>query len=67
VWWFVIGVVGSSITTNRWLLDTAVFTHLTPVPAGSIDWMPVLVMTGIGVVGALAGMVAFSHRDLAAA
>ena len=35
LWSFLIEIIGSGITSNHWLLDTAVLTHLGPVPATS--------------------------------
>jgi len=55
LWSFLVEIVGASITRNHWLLDTAVLTHLGPVPATGLRWT------------AIAGLAAFSRRDVAAA
>jgi polyether ionophore transport system permease protein len=67
LWSFVVQIVGSTITTNRWLLDTAVLSHLGPVPATGLDWTAIAWLIGIGVIAAFAGQVAFDRRDLAGA
>jgi len=67
LWSFVIQIIGSSITTNHWLLDTAVLSHLGPVPAASLDWTAIAWLAGLGVIATLAGLTAFERRDLAAA
>lgn len=67
LWSFVIEIIGSSITANHWLLDTAVLSHLGPVPATGLDWTAIAWLTGLGVIAALAGLAAFDRRDLAAA
>jgi ABC-2 type transport system permease protein len=67
LWSFLIETVGSSITTNHWLLDTAVLTHLGPAPAASLHWTAISWLTGLAVIAALAGLAAFGRRDLAAA
>jgi ABC-2 type transport system permease protein len=67
LWSFVIQIIGSSITTNHWLLDTAVLSHLGPVPATSLDWTAIAWLAGLGVIATLAGLTAFERRDLAAA
>lgn len=36
LWSFLIEIIGSTITSNHWLLDTAILTHLGPVPATSL-------------------------------
>lgn len=67
LWSFVIAIVGSTITTSHWLLDTALLTHLGPVPASSLNWIAIGWMLGIGVVATFAGLAAFNRRDLAGA
>lgn len=67
LWSFLIEIIGSSITSNHWLLDTAVLTHLGPVPAASLNWTSIAALTGIAAVATFAGLVAFSRRDLVAA
>jgi hypothetical protein len=56
-----------SITSNHWLVDTAVLSHLGPVLAASLDWAAIAALGGLGVIAALAGLAVFARRDLAAA
>ena len=67
LWSFLIEIVGTSITSSQWLLDTALFTHVGPVPAASLDWPAMGILTGLGLIAALAGLAAFARRDLAGA
>ncbi|HET9739381.1 MAG TPA: hypothetical protein VFP78_14790 [Solirubrobacteraceae bacterium] len=67
LWSFLIEIIGTSITSSQWLLDTALFTHVGPVPAAGLDWPAMGILTGLGLIAALAGLAAFAHRDLAAA
>jgi len=67
LWSFLIEIIGSTITSNHWLLDTAVLSHLGPVPATSLNWTAIAWLTGLALIAALAGFTAFRHRDLAAA
>ena len=67
LWSFLIEIIGSSITGNHWLLDTAVLSHLGPVPATSLNWTAIGWLTGLALAAALAGSAAFRRRDLAAA
>jgi ABC-2 type transport system permease protein len=67
LWSFLIEIVGTSITSSRWLLDTALFTHVGPVPAAGLDWPAMGILTGLGLLAALAGLITFTRRDLAAA
>ena len=67
LWSFLIAIVGTSITSSQWLLDTALFTHVGPVPAASLDWSAMGILTGLRLIAALAGLAAFNRRDLAAA
>jgi ABC-2 type transport system permease protein len=64
-WSFAVQIIGSTLTTSRWLLDTALFSHLGPVPAADLDGVAVAWLTGLGVLAALAGLAAFRRRDLA--
>ena len=66
LWTFLVEVFGTSITTNRWLLDTALLTHLGPVPASPLQWHNLLAICAIAVVSAGLGLVAFERRDLSA-
>lgn len=67
LWSFLVQVVGSSITDNHWVLDTAVLSHVGPVPATSLEWTAVAWLTGLGLAATLAGLAAFQRRDLASA
>lgn len=67
MWSFLIEIIGSSITSNDWLLDTAVLTHLGPVPATSLNWTAIAWLTALALIAALTGFAAFRQRDLAAA
>jgi ABC-2 type transport system permease protein len=67
LWSFLIEIIGTSITSSHWLLDTALFTHVGPVPAASLDWAAMGILTGLGLIAALAGLATFTRRDLAAA
>jgi ABC-2 type transport system permease protein len=66
LWSFLIEIVGTSIASSQWLLDTALFTHVGPVPAASLDWPAMGMLTGLGLIAALAGCATFARRDLAA-
>ncbi len=67
VWSFVVEIIGSSIKANHWLLDTAVLSHIAPVPAADINWTPITWLVGLGILAAAAGLIAFRRRDLASA
>lgn len=67
LWSFLVEVIGTSITSNHWLLDTAVLSHLGPVPAADLDWAAIAWLVGLAGLAALAGFAAFHRRDLAAA
>ena len=67
VWSFVVEIIGSSIKANHWLLDTAVLSHIAPVPAANIDWTPITWLVGLGILAAAVGLIAFRRRDLASA
>ena len=66
-WSFVIEIIGSSIKANHWLLDTAVLSHIPPVPAADPNWAAMAWLVGLGLVAAALGIVVFDRRDLASA
>lgn len=67
LWSFLVEIVGSSVTSNHWLLDTAVLTHLGPVPATGLHWTAIGILIGAAVLATLVGAVIFRQRDLASA
>lgn len=67
LWSFLIEIVGTSVTGNHWLLDTALLSHLGPVPATGLAWSAIGWLTGLAVAATLAGLAVFNRRDLAAA
>ena len=67
LWSFLVEIFGTSITDSRWLLDTALLTHLGPVPAAPVQWDALLTMAVLAVLTASVGFVAFVRRDLVSA
>jgi ABC-2 type transport system permease protein len=67
LWSLLIEIIGTTITTNHWLLDTALISHIGPVPATTLNWTAITWLTGLGLMAALAGLGAFQRRDLIAA
>jgi ABC-2 type transport system permease protein len=65
LWSFLVSVIGATITTSRWLLDTSILTHLGAVPATSPRWGAVAVFVALSVACAAVGVMAFERRDLA--
>jgi putative exporter of polyketide antibiotics len=66
-WSFLIEMIAAVVSTNRLLLDTSLLHHIAPAPAASPDWVAAASMVGLGLVAAVAGMVAFTRRDLVTA
>jgi ABC-2 type transport system permease protein len=66
-WSFLVQLVGPTLTTNRWLIDTAVLSHIRPAPAAAPDWGSLGWMTGMAVVATAVGFAAFRRRDLVGA
>jgi ABC-2 type transport system permease protein len=67
VWSVLVELVGSVVGLNHWVLDTSVFHQMTAAPAVSPNWATSGVLLGIGLLAAMAGIVAFSRRDLVSA
>ena len=67
LWSFLVEIIGTSITSNHWVLDTAILTHLGPVPAADLHWTAIAILVGTAALTATAGAAAFTRRDLATA
>lgn len=61
---YVIELVGPLLEWPEWVLDISPFHHLAQVPVDPVDVPAALVLTGIGVLLALGGILAFERRDL---
>ena len=56
--------LGALLEWPTWVLDSSPFTHVPQLPAEPMDWLPLLVLTGIAVALAAAGTALFRRRDL---
>lgn len=65
LWTLLVAIIGPSLTSSQWLLDTAVITHLGPVPASDLSLTATTWLLGLGAVAATLGVAAFNRRDLA--
>jgi ABC-2 type transport system permease protein len=61
---FLLEMVGSAVKAPRWLLEASPFHHLSLAPASALDWTGLAVMAAGGVAAALAGIFAFTRRDV---
>ena len=64
VWSLLVELTGGVVNVNHWILDTSAFHQMAAAPSAPIDWTTNAVMTALGVVGVLGGLVAFNLRDL---
>ena len=63
-WSLLIELVGGIGAISHWLLDTSVFFHVASAPAVTPNWDADAILAGLGVLAALAGVLAFRNRDL---
>jgi ABC-2 type transport system permease protein len=59
-----IGWVGPALDVPQAVLDVSPFGHLPKVPGGSMEWGPVVVLTGLAVVLVAAGLAGLRRRDM---
>jgi ABC-2 type transport system permease protein len=64
VWSFLVETISSITTSSQWLRDTSPLLHITPAPAAAPDWTAAAWLVGLGVAAAVAGIIAFTRRDL---
>ncbi len=68
--WVVLGVatllgqVGRTLGLSQAVLDLSPFSHVPPVPAGTLDVVPLVVLTVVGAAMVAAGFVGFARRDI---
>ena len=64
VWFFLVEIVGGSVSVNHWILDLSAFHQMAAAPAMPVDWTTNAWMAGIALAAAGLGVVFFNLRDL---
>jgi ABC-2 type transport system permease protein len=64
VWSLLIEITSGIAVVNHWVLDTSVFHQMAAAPSVHVDWAANLIMVLLGALVALAGVDAFTRRDL---
>ncbi|MGW7422923.1 ABC transporter permease [Streptomyces sp. NPDC054813] len=59
-----VGWVGPALNAPRLVLDLSPFGHLPKLPGGGMEWGPVLILLGLAVVLASAGLAGLRRRDM---
>jgi ABC-2 type transport system permease protein len=67
VWSFIAETLAAAVGSNHWLLDTSPLIHVAPVPAAPANLTAAVWLVVLGVIAAVAGILAFGRRDLAGA
>ena len=63
-WSYLLEIVGASLGLSHWLLDLSVLHHIARAPAAPVQWDMAAILIAIGLAAAIAGTLAFAHRDL---
>ena len=63
-WSFLVEIIGAGLGASGWLLDTSLLHHIARAPAVDVRWDAAAILTGLGVLAAILGVVGFAHRDL---
>ncbi|MDY7089408.1 MAG: polyketide antibiotic transporter [Actinomycetota bacterium] len=61
---FLLLVTAESVAAPAWVRDLSPYAHLAPVPLTGVDWLPTVVMLGVAVALAGAGVAGYRSRDL---
>jgi ABC-2 type transport system permease protein len=64
-WVFVAAMFGILLDLPQWLLNLSPFQHVPALPAASMSWPPIVVLTAVAVAMIAAGLAALDRRDLA--
>ena len=63
-WSVLLDMIGPSLNWNQNLLNTSLLYHIALVPAVNPDWLTALVITLLGCLGVIIGIIGFTKRDL---
>ena len=63
-WSFIIEMVGSVVTFKPYMLHTSLLRNISLVPAAQPDWKLFIIVSGIGLIAGVLGLVLFTYRDL---
>ena len=63
-WAFVVAMFAAVLELPQWLSNLSPFEHVPALPAASMAWLPLVVLTAIAVVAMFAGLVALDRRDM---
>jgi ABC-2 type transport system permease protein len=64
-WVFVAAMFGILLDLPQWVLNLSPFQHVPALPAVSMSWPPIVVLTAVAVALIAAGLAALDRRDLA--
>jgi ABC-2 type transport system permease protein len=64
-WVFVAAMFGILLDLPQWMLNLSPFQHVPALPAASMSWLPVVVLTAIAAGLIAAGLAALDRRDIA--
>ena len=64
-WVFVAAMFGILLDLPQWLLNLSPFQHVPALPAASMSWPPIVVLTAIAAALIAAGLAALDRRDMA--
>ena len=65
-WVFVAAMFGILLDLPQWLLNLSPFQHVPALPAASMSWPPIVLLTAVAATLIAAGLAALDRRDLAA-
>jgi ABC-2 type transport system permease protein len=65
-WSFLIEMIGSVVKFNHTVLDSSLLRHISLVPGSSVDWKTFGIISTIGTLSFVIGILLFARRDLQA-
>lgn len=65
VYGFVVGYLGTMLDFPAWMANLSPFSHVPGLPADSMEWLPVVLLTAVGLGLAGVGLALFRRRDVA--
>lgn len=63
-WAILVGMLGPLLQLPQWAMNLSPFEHVPAIPAESVSWPPLIILTALGVVLIAVGLIGLRRRDI---
>ncbi|WP_347836318.1 hypothetical protein [Gracilibacillus sp. JCM 18860] len=61
---FIVVYLGEMLDLPEWLAQLSSYSHIPQLPVEAFDWLPIIVLIGLSLIGTVAGFIGFRKRDV---